>query len=111
MKKYDLEAFRAGLKSNNRLHNVNTKQASERAGVSRSVWERWEKNPYSQPDNIAEILLAVVLNTTPPEPVYNHKREKRLERSKTWKEQNKDKYKEYMREYMRKKRIGVPQIP
>ena len=111
MKNYDLEAFRAGLKSHNRCNNVSVNQASARAGVSRYEWEKWEKNQDSQPDNIAEILLAVVLNTTPPEPVYNHKREKRLERSKTWKEQNKDKYKEYMREYMRKKRIGVPQIP
>jgi len=101
---YDLRQFRKGVKSNNRMRDVSVGQAAKRAGVSRSEWEQWEADLESQPDNIHEIMLAIVLEYDPPEPFFKHKAEIEAARVKAWREQNREKYNEYMREYMKAKR-------
>jgi transcriptional regulator with XRE-family HTH domain len=107
--KYDLTTFRTGVKSNNRIREVSIKQAADRAGVSKAEWERWENDIESQPDNIDEILLAVVLNWRPPEPFFRHKAEIDAARVKAWRKDNPERYREYMREYMKRRRQKAKQ--
>ena len=103
----DLTTFRYAIKSNTVHHTVSKTQAAERAGVCLKTWQEWEQGE-RQPVNLNEILLAVVLSEEPPKPKYSsayiEDPEKVKARVKKWRDNNKEKHREYMREYMKAKR-------
>ena len=106
---YDLTSFRYAIKSNTVHHTVSKTQAATRAGVCFKTWDTWEAGE-RQPDNLAEILLAVVFNSPPPKPKYNTELKKRKRvTTKEWKKQNPERYREYMREYMKRRRQKAKQ--
>lgn len=106
---YDLTSFRHAIKSNTVHHTVSKTQAAARAGVCFKTWDRWESGE-RQPVNLDEILLAVVFNSPPPKPRYTtESAERDRDRVKQWREHNPKQYKEYMREYMKRRRQKAKQ--